>query len=386
MKHFLTFALSLVFIFIGCGGSSTHPPGPGSPIGPFVFMVGQTSDNLFTLKGSDSGAISAMTSTSTGHAPTAVLMEALSSFQMNLFVANSVDNNVTVFSLDPSTGVASPTGISAGVGAHPSAIGLRPPSGTAGPGTPVDHGSLYVLNQGSNSISGFQITDASGHLTALPGSPYATQGNPRALAVVTGGTSPTNIATFVYVANGIAGTISAFKMNPDNSLTEVAGSPFAAGTDITALTSRPGGVFVLASDAGTNKVLAFKIQQDTGALTALPGATVAAGTQPGTLSFAFGDFVYVANQGSNNVSGYKFDFSTATLAPVPGSPFAAGTNPVALGTTRPLQLYVANQGSSEISGFNIDSNTGALTPIAGSPFHTPAPPNSIQTLFVMNVD
>lgn len=384
MKATLTSGVLIVlFIITGCGSRSS--PHFGSPIGPFLFMVGQTSDNLFSFRGSDSGEISPFASTATGHAPSAVVMESFSIDQINLYVADSAANNLTVFALDPSSGAVTPSGISAAVGSNPIAIGLRQPSGVSAPNTPVDRGAVFVLNQGSNSISGFHVTDASGHMAEVPGSPFATQANPQAIAVVTGGASPSTIATFVYVANGALGTISGFKVNSDDSLTELAGSPFAAGANISALTSRPGGVILLASDSSANKVLGFKIAND-GTLTTLPGATVGAGSQPGTLAFVFNDFVYVANRGSNNVSGYKFDFSSSTLTPIPGSPFAAGTTPVALGTMRPLQLYVANQGSSDISGFNIDQNTGALTPIAGSPFHAPAAPSSMQTLFVMNVD
>jgi 6-phosphogluconolactonase (cycloisomerase 2 family) len=312
-------------------------------------------------------------------------MESLNIDQMNLFVTNAAANNLGVFSLDPSTGTASPAGISVPVGSNPIAIGLRPPSGISAPNTPVDRGALFVLNQGSNSISAFHITDASGHMAEVPGSPFATKANPQAIAVVTGGTSASTIATFVYVANGALGTISGFKVNSDDSLTELAGSPFAAGTNISALTFRLGGGILLAADSGNNQVLGFKIDS-AGALTPFAAGPVAAGAQPGVLTFAFNDFVYVANRGSNNVSGYKFDFASSTLTPIPGSPFAAGSTPVALGTTRPLQLYVANQGSSDISGFNIDQNTGALTPITGSPFHAPTPPSAMQTLFVMNVD
>jgi hypothetical protein len=77
------------------------------------------------------------------------------------------------------------------VGTNPAAIGLRAPSGTVLANGQVDRGDVYVLNEGSNSISAFRITDTAGHLTAIPGSPFATQANPEGLAVVTGGTSPT---------------------------------------------------------------------------------------------------------------------------------------------------------------------------------------------------
>jgi 6-phosphogluconolactonase (cycloisomerase 2 family) len=281
--------------------------------------------------------------------------------------------------------MVTPSGITIAVGTNPIAVGLRGPSGTLISGQ-VDRGDLYVLNQGSNSISAFRIADNAGHMNAVPGSPFATQPNPQAMAVVTGGTSPTNIATYVYVANGSLGTISGFKANADGSLTEVPGSPFAAGTNITALTSPAGGVFLLASDAGSNAVLGFKITQDTGAITPLAGSPFAAGTQPGAMMFAFNEFVYVANQGSNNISGYKLDFPNNTLTALPGSPFPAGTTPVSLSTVLNTQLYVANRGSSDISGFTIDGTTGALTPMAGSPFHMPTAPNAIQGLFIMNVD
>jgi hypothetical protein len=66
-------------------------------------------------------------------------------------------------------------------------------------------------------------------MAEVPGSPFATQANPQAIAVVTGGTVPSNITTFVYVANGALGTISGFKVNADGSLTELTGSPFVTG-------------------------------------------------------------------------------------------------------------------------------------------------------------
>lgn len=383
MKPITSAFITVLLLVAGC--SSDRVVTIGHPIGPFVFTVGQTSDNVFTFKGSDTGGISPVSSAATGHAPSAVVMQHFDISRMNLYVTDAASNNVVVLSLDPTSGMAGGTGITVPVGSNPIALGLRVAFGTVSANGPVDMGALYVLNQGSNSISGFQITDTSGHMTAVPGSPFATQANPQALAIVSGGTLPANITTFIYVANGALGTISGFKANADGSLTEVAGSPFAVGANISALTGRLGGTILLASDAGNNQVLGFKIST-TGALTAFPGSPFPAGNQPGAIMFAFNDFVYVANRGGNNVSAYKFDLNSSTLTPIAGSPFPTGTSPVALGTTRPLQLYVANQGSSDLTAFNIDQNTGALTAIAGSPFHLSAPPNAIQTLFVMNVD
>jgi len=384
MKGLLASALALLLVIAaGCGGSNIHVG--GGRVGPFLFMVGQASNSLFSFQGSTAGSLSPITSTATGQAPSAVALEIFDTSEQNLYVANEASNNLSVFSVGPTSGMVTPSGITIPVGTNPIAVGLRGPSGTLISGQ-VDRGDLYVLNQGSNSISAFRIADTAGHMTSIPGSPFATQPNPQAMAVVTGGTSPTNLATFVYVGNGSLGTISGFKANADGSLTEVPGSPFAAGANITALTSPAGGVFLLASDSGSNAILGFKITQDTGAITPLAGSPFAAGTQPGAMVFAFNEFVYVANQGSNNISGYKLDFPNNTLTALPGSPFPAGTTPVSLSTVFNTQLYVANQGSSDISGFNIDGATGGLTPMAGSPFHVPTAPNAIQGLFIMNVD
>ncbi len=224
--------VTALLLVAGCG--SDNQITFGKPVGPFLFTVGQTSDNLFSFHGSDSGAISPIASAATGTAPAAVVMQGFDITSFNLYIANSAANNVTVLSLNPASGMAGNTGITLPVGSNPIALGLRDSSGIGIPNTPPDRGALYVLNQGSNSISGFNITDTAGHMTAVPGSPFTTQVNPQALAVVTGGTSPATLATFVYVANGSLGSISGFKANADGSLTEVSGSPSLSPRQVSA--------------------------------------------------------------------------------------------------------------------------------------------------------
>jgi len=247
-----------------------------------------------------------------------------------------------------------------------------------------DFGTLYVLNQGSNSISGLHVTDLQGNLAAVPGSPFTTQTNPQSIAVVSNGGLVTD-PHFVYVANGTLGSISAFKVNSDGSLTELTGSPFSAGTNVVFVAGRPGGRILMASDADTNKLLAFKIADD-GTLTPFPGSPFAVGTQPGPIAFTqfSNTFVYVANRGSSNISAFQVDTTAFTLTPIPGSPFAVGTNPVAMSVMTSLsQLFVANQGSGDINGFKSDITTGVLSPITGAPMHVVIPPSGLQTFFVL---
>jgi 6-phosphogluconolactonase (cycloisomerase 2 family) len=78
------------------------------------------------------------------------------------------------------------------------------------------------------------------------------------------------------------------------------------------------------NSVGTDGTLStFSIAAD-GALTQIQGSPVAAGTSPCSAAVdSSGGFVYVANSGSANVSAYSIDATTGALTALTGSPFAA---------------------------------------------------------------
>lgn len=357
----------------------------GSPVGPFVFTSSRTSNSVISFSASNSGAITPIGAPSTVQTPSSMGLQIFDTSDQNLYVTNAASNTVSVLKVDSRSGLAAPVGTAVPVGTSPIAIGVRGATGSFDASGEVDRGAVYVLNQGSNSISAFRVIDVAGHLREVAGSPFSTQANPQAMAVLTGGSSPSTINTFVYIANGTLGSISAFKANTDGSLTELSGSPFPVGGNIAVLAPPAlGGGFLLASDAASNTLLGFLVQND-GSLAAFSPKPVATGVQPDAIVVIDTSFVYVANKSDNTVSGFKLDLTGRALTPIAGSPFAVGSTPVALGVVG-NHLYVANQGSSDISALNIDGGSGALTPVSGSPFHTNTAPSSIQTLFIMNVD
>ena len=84
---------------------------------------------------------------------------------------------------------------------------------------------LYIANDGSNNVSGFDINAVTGALTLVPGSPFAT-----------GGSSGSGISLdctpngqFLIAANAGSNDITVFSIAGNGALTPVAGSPFAAG-------------------------------------------------------------------------------------------------------------------------------------------------------------
>lgn len=335
------------------------------------------------------------------------------------YVSDNAGNNVWGFAINSTTGNLSPlpTGPFMGTGSTPNEM-VVDPSGKV----------LYILNDdiySSETIVTFAIDVATGNLGKQKR--VRMKGYGQAIAL-SGGTGPVTYTTkYAYVANNSGNTISAYSINSaTGGLTNVSGSPFAAGSGPTVVVD-PLGEFLYAVDSGEGAISAFAIDHTTGVLSVVPGSPfgnsgypggggwlvlplsmaidssgqfgyvtnssptsntvtaltidratgalgafyeLTAGTAPGVArSDPTGKFVYVTNTLSNNVSGFVID-----VAPVAGAPFAAGTDPLGLAIDPSGQyVYVANQGSNSVSAFRIDSQTGALSEIAGSPYTTTAP-------------
>lgn len=376
MKAIILSTLTIGAFFIaGCGGSSPiiHI---GSPVGPFVLTVNPASSSVASFKGDrNSGTISPDSSAKIGSAPSAVLIQSPSTPQLNVFVTDSVANKLSLLNLDTQTGVLTDTGFSVPVGVNPVALGVLNGATVATLVQP-QFGFIYVLNQGSNNLSVFKITDMAGHLSAVPGSPFTTPANPQSIAVAN------NNTIFIYVAAGNQ-QVAGYQANADGSLTALPALGVPATANISAVFFKfP---FLYAADTANSQILGFKVQSDGSLVSVGPG--VSTGTQPGSMTTAFGSMIYVANSGSNNISGYRQDAVTGILTPLSGFPVGAGTTPVYLSTVDALHhLYAANQGSSNLSAFTVDFNSGALVPVPGSPFAMATPPRGVETVFIMNVD
>ena len=133
------------------------------------------------------------------------------------------------------------------------------------------------------------------------------------------------------------------------------------------------------SDFLNDAVDGFSINSSSGALTPITGSPFPlGGTPPGagglSMIVSGGAYLYATDLNASTVAGFAFDSTSGKLTPVPGSPFSAGNTPVQAvqAGNQGKFLYVSNLNDSAggISAFNIDFNTGALSPIPGSPFPT----------------
>jgi 6-phosphogluconolactonase (cycloisomerase 2 family) len=168
---------------------------------------------------------------------------------------------------------------------------------------------------------------------------------------------------FAYVPNGSdaipsgENTISVFSIDPVNGgLAAVVGSPFPTGeTFLSRLVVEPRGKFLYTASV-LGDVLAFRIDQSTGALTAVAAPT-ATGADLNLIAVdPSGAFVY-ATSAAGNLYGFKIDPATGALMPVPGSPFLGGGTDITVDPSGHF-LYVVE--GDLVEAFAIDSATGAL--------------------------
>ena len=134
----------------------------------------------------------------------------------------------------------------------------------------------------------------------------------------------------------------------------------------------------MAGTANANDVVTgFAVDPTTGALTQIAGSPFAAGKDPGHIaSDPKGKFLFTANSQDNTVSAFTIDGTSGALTPIAGSPFAAGGGAVSVAVDRDgTFVYLGMQsspiaGTEGLAGFRIDGTSGTLTPLAGSPFAT----------------
>jgi 6-phosphogluconolactonase len=363
-------ALLLVICAAGCGGGNGAITTIGSPQA-LLYVIGVGSNNINGFQTTTIGQVEslAIPAFATNPIPQSLALTPSRAF---LYVANSISNTVTGFTVNHTSGDLTPVGtaiLPTPVCPSPSTCNFNPM------GVAVDSAGkfVFVLNLGSTlpvvapSISVFSIDPARGLMTEVGGSPFAAPANPEFMVA-----SPTS--EFLYVSSG-SGTITTFSIGSNGMLSPV-GLPLSlgAGADVRGMVIDTPGKFLYATDHGNNQVASFSIQSS-GALAPVAGSPFAAGTQPIMAAIdSTGTFLYVANQGSNNVSAYKVSAGVPTQ--VSGSPFAtAGSgvvNPtqpsfVAVDPTNAF-LFVADQGTRDIMVFNIKSTDGTLTMVANAPF------------------
>jgi YVTN family beta-propeller protein len=334
-----------------------------------------------------------------GPVSVAVAPDPSGKFGKFLYVANTDSNNVSMYTIDATTGVLTSIG-EVGAGWYPSLMAVHPSGkfayvanfgdglggipgsvsmyriNTDGGLTPTGaiaeayvgttsvavHPSgkfAYVANaRFSNTISTYTIDATTGALTATAAIAGAIEGT-TSVAVDPSG-------KFAYLTNGAllpgipgsSNTISMYIIDATTGALTSTGK-IAAGTLPKSVAVDPSGKFAYVANANSNNVSMYTIDATAGTL--ISTGAIAAGASPSSVAVhPSGKFVYVANNFSNSISMYTIDATAGTLTST--GTIAAGRSPSSVAVDPSGKFaYVANSFSNSISMYTIDATTGALT-------------------------
>jgi len=245
---------------------------------------------------------------------------------------------------------------------------------------------LFASNGGSNDVSVFSINASTGTLSLVAGSPFPTGGS----AFLGIALSATPDDKFLIAANsGSVGSggftkfnLTVFSIASSGALTPIPGSPFSTLASPDGIKVSPDGKFLAVAEnvgsgiaIGTNQVEMFN-----GSLTSLgafPGSSGIGNGLAGVDINCASSLLYGGEStllsstlvGNTVVDGYSIA-SNGILTPLPGSPFEPGVGKnsnVVLLSPDDKTLFVSNQSSNTITVFTVASN-GILSLVSGSPF------------------
>jgi len=411
----LSNALTIVGQLFSAKGFSSVPA--------FTLLGGGASTFLLTLPGAAANFSDALNLVQSGRQ---VLLRAQDGKPATFFVGDRYPVTLSLLSGSVGTGTGTGTGAVPSLTAIPTsttfpettfAVGNNPSAlvaATFSGGTLPD---LAVANQNDNTIS-ILLNQGSGNFVAQANSPFvlgANETGPVAMASGVFGNTVTNSNGVVVspqglvVVNSTSNNVAVLLGNGDGTFTEAAGSPFAVGTNPSAVAvadfNGDGNLDFAVANKGDNTISVFK-GDGKGGFTPFPASPFALTntstiSESGPVALATANFrnttignnstvqetdLAVLNQTSNNVSillpsvdnNGNITFTEQTSSPVP-----VGTNPVAiaagdLDTDGIPDLAVVNQGDNTISILMGSTNADAtFTQAAGSPLPTASSPAGI---------
>jgi 6-phosphogluconolactonase (cycloisomerase 2 family) len=245
------------------------------PAGSFAFLPNFSSGNVAVFAvNSGTGALSEIGGSpyAAGTNPDAIAVTPDGKF---VYVPSGLGGNLFGFAI-------AVDGSLTGVPGSPVALGGA--GGLAGLAIDPTGKYLYIGGNTTSNVYGYSINGVSGALSVIAGSPFAGGVNPSSISI-----HPN--ARFLYVANYGSANVSGYTIDSSSgTLSAMAGSPFAVGINPESLTIGPTGQFAYvvnsrhgASPAGPGTVSVFGVDPTSGVLSEIAGSPFPAGTNPQTL-------------------------------------------------------------------------------------------------------
>jgi len=329
--------------------------------GEYAYVTNETDGTITAYAmNADTGALTTIGSPfSTGG--TTPVAAAVDPNGVYLYVVNYATNDVTVFEIDSLTGVPTQSIVTIPTGNAPTAIAIHPSNQYA-----------YVVNSTDDTLIAYTLTN--GAATEISGALYTVGVNPQDVKIDPSG-------NFLYVANYTDGTVSAFTIDYTTGLlTEIGGSPFAAGgsdSGARSIAIDSTGTLAYVANEKSATLSAFAITADTGTLVAVTGTFSTVSSPESIVINPGGNFLYASTATTTSSDIAQFSITPSTGVVTLGATIAGGklTTPLAI---EPLgkYLYAADYDSGTVYAYGLNAGTGALTQI-GLPIESGRGPISI---------
>ena len=220
--------------------------------------------------------------------------------------------------------------------------------GTTGPLAQCAHGHnitltannnfVYVACEDSGMVYSFSRNTSTGQLTLVPGTPTAVVGVAFAVAV-----DPGN--RFLFVGNN--NSVDVFSIGGNGALTAIQGGPnngnsFPTGNAAHSLTVDPTGQFVYTANLSSSDISGFRLDPNTGVLTALAGSPYPTGGGPNYITVhPDGKVLFTADAGGgagappgNKVSRFTVNADGTLTRTADAFDFPANSGTNGIGTTK----------------------------------------------------
>ncbi len=320
--------LALPIAASGCGDDTTATPDAAADASP-------TSDGASDVTTTDGAPADASPDATPPLAP------------LYVFVGSG-DGAIRAFSVNETNGALTLVA-TANPGGNPSFLALIP-----------SLRRLYACDEAKDQVRAFTFDPKLGQLTDL-GTPVAS-----------GGGGPTHVGLdpsgkWLFAANYGGGTASVFPIGSNGALA-AASDTQAPGAMAHMAIANPSGGYVFVPALGANLVAQYKLDPNTGKLSANGTASPPANAGPRHLAFRPDEkFAYGINEKASTMTTYAFDAKTGKLTPqatVTTLPNGfSGQNTCAEVVVHPSGAFVygSNRGDDSIVTFASNPGTGALT-------------------------
>jgi 6-phosphogluconolactonase len=249
--------------------------------------------------------------------------------------------NISVYSIDPDTGQTTPL-VPAGTGEGPFDMLFG-----------ADGRFAYVAAAGSDSIWTYSVHQQTGQLS-LTDTPVSDGVEPTSISL-----GPDGARMFVTYRGG--GGVVTYDVDPANGRLTRSVAPFEYGIGMPEFAAAgASGEYLYACYNDPDGLVQLLIDPDTGALTEIASSPLVSPCS-GLAIHPGGGWILIA-RASGSLRVFGIDAESGELSPVDGD-VATGVDPVDIAFDVTARfVYVTNEGSNDVSLYDLDLSTGELVP------------------------